>query len=105
MSEKQLLAFGEAVLEMKDGKTVSRIGLPNGHIYIVKGSFDFDNDLGQEVVTKIAGVDAALFEYGAEGTVARMPRFDMNTRNATITGWQPTTIDILSEDWFVIEQE
>lgn len=90
--------FGQAIEEMKAGRSVWREGW-NGKgmlLYINKGSQDADHPRGET----IEGISSKLFELGDAGTVTRLPNINMrNAFGSTVTGWLASQTDMLAEDW------
>ena len=95
--------FGQAVEAMKKGFCVARAGW-NGKgmcLWINKGSKHFLPDA--DMPSKVEGVQADLFENGAEGTSTRLPNINMRAATgSTVTGWLASQTDILAEDWDIL---
>ena len=97
------MSFGEALHALKAGHRVARSGWngKNMFIYLNKGSVD-DSSLGEHSLL-IEGVQQELFEYGDKGTVTRLPNINMRSASgSTVTGWLPSTTDMLAEDWTIL---
>ena len=103
----ELLSFGNALNELKQGKCIARIGW-NGKkmfVYLNKGSIGSvtdDKEDGADNGT-IEGIPATLFEKGDLGTVTRLPNINMRAATgSTVTGWLASQTDMLAEVWCVV---
>lgn len=96
-----MIAFGEAIKELKKGKCIARSGWngKNMYLYLHKGSAstDFTNEF-------VEGVPGELFELGDEGTITRLPNIRMVTPTSSIVeGWLASQTDMLAEDWIILD--
>ena len=80
----KMMNFGQAIEALKNGKKVARIGW-NG-----KGMILYYVPAGAYAVN-----ENGLVEYGAY--------IAMKTAQGNVVPWLPSQIDMLSEDWNVIE--
>lgn len=104
--------FGKALEAIKQGKAVTRMGW-NGNgmsIHLNKGSIDptiygfMDNNPDVPKISTINGVPIDLFGFGDTGITTRLPNIDMKTASGSVVhGWLASQIDILAEDWEIIE--
>lgn len=87
------ISFGDALVLLKEGKKLARQGW-NG-----KGMFVF------MVVGSTFNVNRApLNQIFAEGTeVIYRAHLDLKAVDGTIGVWTPSTTDILSEDWVIVD--
>lgn len=91
--DDQLLTFGDAIHMLKLGKKVSRAGW-NG-----KGMFLFLVPGSQFKVNR-----APLLGIYPEGTeINYRPHIDMKGVDGSVSTWNPTCNDCISEDWQVVE--
>lgn len=99
---KNNLDFGAAIKALKNGQKVSRSGWNGKGMYlwlkpstIVKSEWCKD-----ELLKSIA--DSNGGEILALGTIC-MYTHDSTGRKAILTGWLASQSDMLSEDWYIIE--
>ena len=105
------LTFGLAVEALKKGCTsIARLTM-DYRISLKKGSVD-GSILGfkpEDIIknghpSTIEGISIGMFDNGDIGTICRMPSFQMFNANGNIVdGWLPSIIDILADDWMIIE--
>jgi hypothetical protein len=98
------VTFGEALGNLKLNNCVITRDVPGYdgmYLSISKGSHYPKTDPVSDLV---GGVPAYLFELGPEGTVTRFPTIDLKGPDgATVTGFSPSTADLLAEDWVIME--
>lgn len=93
--------FNQALETLKKGKAAKRANWGNTLIYLTEGNFDFDKPHND----KVEGVALKLFQKGDTGTVTRLPHISMkNTNGSTVTGWNPNSADLLTEDWLILDK-
>lgn len=89
----QLLSFGQALEQVKNGKKIARKGWNGKEMFafMVNGStFNVNR--------------APLNEIYPEGTkVEYRPHIDLKAADGTIGVWNPNMMDILANDWVIIE--
>lgn len=85
-------SFSEALTLLKEGKRVGRKEWKNArYVFLVAGS-EFEVNR------------APLNQFFAEGTkVSYRPHIDMCGADDTIGTWSPSMVDVLAEDWYVVE--
>ena len=89
----ELLNFGDALLLLKNGQKVARLGW-NG-----KGMFLF---LVPGFVFKVTR--PPLLGIYPEGTeINYCPHIDMRTADGKIVPWLASQTDVLAEDWVIVE--
>ena len=89
----ELLSFGDALILLKSGKKVARLGW-NG-----KGMFLF---LVPGSVFKVNR--PPLLGIYPEGTeINYCPHIDMRTADGKIVPWLASQTDVLAEDWVIVE--
>ena len=89
----ELLNFGDALLLLKNGQKVARLGW-NG-----KGMFLF---LVPGSVFKVTR--PPLLGIYPEGTeINYCPHIDMRTADGKIVPWLASQTDVLAEDWVIVE--
>ena len=99
--------FGQAIEALKHGKSVCRKGWDkNMSLFLFKGSEAIDavypDDMENAIY--IQRVKRDLFKRGDEGTARRFPCINIITSDHSIaTGWSPSQIDMLSEDWVILD--
>lgn len=102
------MKFTEALPLLLAGTAMERLNDYNVlAIYIVKGSIDLTEsviaasvDSSDEDTT--SSIPFRYFEPGDKGTTTRLPRFDAKMVGGnTLTGWTPTLVDLLADDWVV----
>lgn len=99
------LSFGEATTLLKQGKMVSRKGWNGKNMFIF---MQIPSTITKDVVSKMQSLpDAVKAEfdrrfnnsnYQIEAIYYNNQLAMVNSSNV-ITGWSPSTIDSLSEDW------
>lgn len=100
------MKFEEALSLLKAGHAVKRKNDDNHvRVFLVKGSIDLEvsviADYKEKSTDNTSYIPLILFEPGDEGTITRLPRLDAITGDGnTVTGWTPTAIDLLANDWF-----
>lgn len=84
--------FSQALDAIKEGKRVGRREWKNArYVFLVAGS-EFEVNR------------APLNQFFAEGTkVSYRPHIDMCGADDTIGTWSPSMVDIMAEDWYVVE--
>ena len=95
--------YGEALEFIKRGGVARRQDWkPKQIIYLEQGSRD-----GLKGHKRLAAVlNAELFQNGDKGTVTRLPNINMKTpAGETLTGYSPSQLDQLAEDWEIIADE
>lgn len=98
--------YGEALEHVKKGGTVRRPGWPrNTFVYLNPGSRDISAEKSRGFMRIAAALNIeALFENGDKGTVTRLPNLNMRAKDgSTVTGWTPSQIDQLAEDWEIAD--
>ena len=90
------MTFGQAIINLKDGKRVARAGW-NG-----KGMFLFLVP-GSRITVSEGRPLAAVFPVGAE--VDYLPHIDMKTADGKVVPWLASQTDVLAEDWTVVSPE
>ena len=96
------MKFGEALELIKNGHKVCRNGWNGKHmfIYMQEGSVVPVVNMKQTVTNHLFG--DMLLE--CDTTVEINPHIDMRTADGTLTiGWNPSQVDMFSEDWMVAE--
>ena len=90
--------FGQAIEALKEGKKVSRTGWNGKNMYLwLKPATTIKSDWCKDPMLKEI-VDMNGGETEALGTIC-MKTAD----NKILTGWLGNQIDVLSEDWVIIE--
>ena len=80
--------FGEALEALKQGKLVAREGWNGKGMWLIlinygeSGVIDLRNDLGAWAINSYIGLKSAQETFEA--------------------GWKPSTMDMLAEDWFIL---
>jgi hypothetical protein len=95
--------YGEALEFVKRGGAARRKDWSaKERIYLEQGSRDTTRLFGS---TRLAAVlNAELFQSGDKGTVTRLPNINRKTAGGeTETGYNPSQLDQLAEDWEIIE--
>lgn len=95
--------YGEALEFVKRGGAARRKEWSgDSRIYLQQGSHDAAKLFGH---TRLAAVlNAELFQAGDQGTVTRLPNINLKTADGdTLTGYTPSQLDQLAEDWEIIE--
>lgn len=84
--------FSAALEELKRGKKVARSGWngKNQFVYMVAGD-------------KFPAQNKAIKGYFKDDLVPYLPYFALKNAQDTVATWVPSTGDILSEDWYVVE--
>lgn len=103
------LTFGEALEAMKQDKLVARKEWAESDISLFKGAHDFESPHDEMIVTRISGIDAALFESHSQGIITRLPYISKHTKGVNgngkiVHGWLPSIEDLLADDWAIIGQ-
>jgi len=94
--------FGTALHHLKSGGKVARLGWNGKDMFVWLEPGNVAS--GDPFRSRIGGVSTELFCTGDTGTVTRMPHMSMRTTyGATLTGWNPTTTDVLANDWHSVE--
>lgn len=93
--------FGEALEAVKNGGTIRRPDWAGNQVaYLNPGSISVEDLKGHERIAH--ALNRQLFEQASAGTITRMPNLNLKAANgATLTGWVPSQIDMLAEDWEV----
>jgi hypothetical protein len=94
--------YGEALEFIKRGGVARRSEWkPEQIIYVQQGS----RDSGLKGHKRLAAVlNAELFASGDKGTVTRLPNINMKTPDGeTLTGFAPSQLDQLAEDWEIVD--
>lgn len=109
METKDLMSFGDAIEAVKSGKLVARVGW-NG-----KGMFVFqrpEDSLSTEmIINRVKSLPDSFkrwVEKNCGKSETNMIKFNaylcMKAADGSITnGWLASQIDILSEDWVIVE--
>lgn len=95
--------YGEALEFVKRGGVARRADWkPKQIIYLEQGSHDGTKLFGSSRLAAV--LNAELFQSGDKGTVTRLPNLNMKTPGGeTLTGYSPSQLDQLAEDWEIIE--
>ncbi|OWZ90364.1 hypothetical protein B9J07_27640 [Sinorhizobium sp. LM21] len=94
--------YGEALEFIKRGGVARRKDWqPQQIIYLQQGS----HDGALKGHKRLAAVlNAELFQTGDKGTVTRLPNINMKTpAGETLTGFNPSQLDQLAEDWEIVD--
>jgi hypothetical protein len=98
---RQLVNYGEAIVALKEGKMVQRIGW-NG-----AGMFAFmqiPSEVPEVIIPKMSSlpplVKEALVKRG--GNLHYSNQFALVKQDNTINGWVASSADTLAEDWVVL---
>lgn len=95
--------FGDAIASMKSGKKVARAGW-NGKgmfIYLVNGT-EINGELLHGPARK--HLYETLTGPSDETRVKIRSHIDMKAADGALTiGWNPSQVDMLSEDWMIVE--
>ena len=95
--------FGKALEALKTGKKVARTGW-NGkgmYLYLVHGTSVDKENLRNEASFVLPNDEIAM--HGT-GVAEFLPHIDMRTANGDVcVGWLASQIDMLAEDWVVVE--
>jgi hypothetical protein len=99
------LSFETALRRMKNGGCLAREGW-NGkdmYVYINRGSFPCP-ETNEDMPSSHRNIAIKLFELGDKGSFTRLPNLNMKTADdCVLVGWIPTQTDLLSDDWYVVE--
>jgi hypothetical protein len=97
--------FGKALEFAKKGKVIRRAEWnAKAKVYLEAGSRDTSKLYGRTRIE--AALRAELFQPGDKGTVTRLPNLNLKTPGGeTLTGWQPSQLEMLAEDWEIISDE
>jgi len=97
--------FGKALEFAKKGGAIRRADWKKSErIYLDLGSRDTSKLFGRTRIE--AALNAKLFEAGDKGTATRLPNLNMKTAGGeTLTGWQPSQVEMLAEDWEVVSDD
>lgn len=90
-----MLSFGEALLMLKHGERVARLGW-NGKgmfLYLVLGS------------VFVVNREPLLGVYPEGTTVEYLPHIDMRTADGKHVPWLASQTDLLAEDWVIVRDE
>lgn len=92
MSQEETFGFEKALTLIKEGKKVGRVDWKNArYVFLVAGS--------QFEVNR-----APLNEFFPAGTqITYRAHIDMCGADDTIGTWAPSMVDILTDDWTIIE--
>jgi hypothetical protein len=96
-----MMKYVEALELMLAGRAMARPNdLSHELIYFVRGSIDPASEEARTQADVSGCIPLKYFEFGDAGTVTRLPRFDARDLfGHTVTGWAPTAIDQLADDW------
>lgn len=97
--------FGKALEFAKKGGAIRRADWKSdSRVYLDLGSRDASKLFGRTRIE--AALKAELFQTGDKGTVTRLPNLNMKTPGGeTLTGWQPSQLEMLAEDWEIVNDE
>ena len=97
------MRFGEAIEHVHNGKKIARRGWngKNMYVYLIEGrSIPTD-----EWVTRIPSQELTEAEKKM-GYVIVKPHLDMmNAQGERIIGWSASQTDMLTDDWYVVDEE
>lgn len=96
------MTFGDAIEALKDNKCIARESWKTKtvFIYLNRGSS------AKLDTTYIDDINSRLYNLGDIGTTTRLPNLNSRNDNGnTITGWSPTQVDMLAEDWFIVGED
>jgi hypothetical protein len=107
----QNLNFGRAIEALKEGKKVARNGWNGKGMFlylkegVVNSAYVLEEEAaGETLKTEFNGVSAKLFEPHAGDLVTVYPSICMWTATQEIVlSWNASTIDMLAEDWCIVE--
>lgn len=97
------MSFSTALERMKGGETVTRIawekavGMPYPKVFLKFGIMFKADD-----TQRPQSIKASLFNRGTEGMRVILPCLCLFTDGLEVDGWAPSTLDLLAEDWIVI---
>lgn len=94
----EVMDFGVALMNLKEGRRVTRKGWNGKGMFLVMTP-------GSEVPTENMRVDAAREYYAELGldTITIAPHIDMKAADGTyVTGWLASQTDMLAEDWIIL---
>lgn len=96
--QEEVMDFGVALMNLKEGRRVARKGWNGKGMFLVMTS-------GSEIPTENMRVDAARGYYTEHGvdTIKIAPHIDMKAADGTyVTGWLASQTDMLAEDWIIL---
>jgi hypothetical protein len=95
--------YGEALEFVKRGGVARRQDWKSKQIiYLEQGSRDATKLHGHNRLAAV--LNAELFQNGDKGTVTRLPNLNMKQPDgSTLTGFNPSQLDQLAEDWEIID--
>jgi len=90
--EQEIFGFERALTLLKEGKKVGRIDWKNARfVFLVQGS-------------KFQVNRPPLSEFYPAGTeIVYRPHIDMCGADESIGTWSPSMVDVLAEDWTIVE--
>lgn len=96
--QEEVMDFGVAIMNLKEGRRVTRKGWNGKGMFLVMTA-------GSEIPAENMRVDAArdyYTEHGAD-TIKIAPHIDMKAADGTyVTGWLASQADMLAEDWIIL---
>lgn len=97
--------YGEALEFVKRGGVARRKEWKEkSFIFLEQGNYDGSKLYGHSRLA--AALNAELFQSGDKGTVTRLPNLNMKTPDgSTLTGYAPSQIDQLAEDWEIVTND
>lgn len=96
--EEEVMDFGVALMNLKEGRRVARKGWNGKGMFLVMTS-------GSEIPAENMRVDAARDYYTEHDvdTIKIAPHIDMKAADGTyVTGWLASQTDMLAEDWIIL---
>ena len=92
------LTFGQAIERLQEGKRVARTGWNGKNMFIwLKPEATIKAEFCQDPILKKIAEDNG-------GTITGLPTVCMKTAdNKILTGWAGNQMDMLSNDWYVVE--
>lgn len=97
---KNSFDFSEALEKLKEGRAVTRDLWDGNCVYLTRGVTSVLGGRGRH----IEGISDHLFDLGGESIITRHPSITMRTCfNNIVTGWTPSQVDLLAEDWRVVD--
>ena len=96
--QEEVMDFGVALMNLKEGRRVARKGWNGKGMFLVMTS-------GSEIPAENMRVDAVRDYYTEHDvdTIKIAPHIDMKAADGTyVTGWLASQADMLAEDWIIL---
>lgn len=96
--QEEVMDFGVALMNLKEGRRVARKGWNGKGMFLVMTS-------GSEIPAENMRVDAVRDYYTEHDvdTIKIAPHIDMKAADGTyVTGWLASQTDMLAEDWIIL---